>query len=71
MFSNPGFACYAIHKQSIEDFINMLSKEDDPQDPVVQCHCAVQCCLDWSCLSSDEIKYIEREVSRRWQQNCR
>ena len=26
-FADPGFACYAIHKESIEEFIDLLAKE--------------------------------------------
>ena len=31
-FDDPAFACYAMHKQSIEDFIDELEERDDPID---------------------------------------
>lgn len=66
MFSNPASACYAMHKQSIEDFIEMLSKTKDPNDEETQLLCAEACNLNWDLLDKNEIEYIEREVSRRW-----
>ena len=68
MFVNdPGFACYAIHKDSIEEFINLLAKEDDPNDSGTQMYCARICNLDWRLLDVEEKSYIESEVSRKWQ----
>ena len=66
-FDDPGFACYAIHKDSIEEFINLLAKEDDPNDSETQMYCARICNLDWKLLDIEEKSYIESEVSRKWQ----
>jgi hypothetical protein len=65
-FDDPAFACYAMHKQSIEDFIDELSKVSNPNDPNIQNCIADDCCLVFSLLTDDEKEYIEREVSRRW-----
>lgn len=60
---DPGFACYAMHKDSIEAFIQRLAFADDPNDTDTQRAIADDVGLDWQVLTSDEIKYIERRVS--------
>ena len=66
-FNDPGFACYAIHKDSIEAFIRKLAFADNPNDTDTQREIARDVGLDWQVLTSDEIEYIEREVSKRCQ----
>lgn len=74
--SGPGCQCsmehlafnaYAVRQQQIEDFINMLAATSDPNDYDNQWTVALCANLNMSSLSDDEIKYIEREVSRRCQ----
>ena len=60
---DPAFACYAMHKDSIEAFIRRLAQADDPNDTDTQREIADEVGLDWQLLTSDEIKYIERRVS--------
>ena len=67
MFQDLAFAGYAIHKKSIEDFIEMLSQQRNPNDEDIQYLCAEACDINWDLVDSEERKYIEREVSRRWQ----
>ena len=60
------FNAYAFHQQQIEDFIDALAATSDPNDYSNQC-AAAQCAgLDPNTLTSDEIKYIEREVAKRY-----
>ena len=63
---DPAFACYAMHKDTIEAFIRRLAFADDPNDTDTQRKLADEVGLDWHLLTPDEIEYIEREVSRRW-----
>ena len=63
---DPAFACYAMHKDAIEAFIQRLIFADDPNDTDTQRELADEVGLDWHLLTLDEIEYIEREVSRRW-----
>lgn len=59
------FNAYAFHQQEIEDFIEVLAATDDPNDRANQ-YAAARCVgLDPNSLTSDEIKYIEREVAKR------
>ena len=60
---DPAFACYAIHKDSIEVFIQRLAFADDPNDTDTQRQIADEVGLNWQLLTSDEIEYIERRVS--------
>lgn len=73
--SGPGCQCsmehlafnaYAFHQQQIEDFINVLAATSDPNDYSNQCTAAQCAGLDPNTLTSDEIKYIEREVAKRY-----
>jgi hypothetical protein len=65
-FADPGFACYAMHKDAIEAFIRKLAFAADPNDTDTQRRIARDVGLDWQALTSDEIEYIEREVSKYW-----
>lgn len=65
--TNVAFSAYAFHQQKIEDFINALAACPDPNDYEVQRSLARQilgCSLDR--LTDAEIKYIEKEVAKRW-----
>ena len=63
--TNVAFSAYAYHQQEIEDFIEVLSASDDPNDSHEQ-YAAARCIgLDPNSLTSDEIEYIEREVAKR------
>ena len=66
MFQDPAFACYAMHKQSIEDFIMALSRSDNPNDTATQNLLAWQCNLNPDLLTPQEKEYIERQVSSLW-----
>lgn len=64
--TNVAFSAYAFHQQEIEDFIDALAATPDPNDYSNQI-LAAQCAkLDPNSLTSDEIKYIEREVAKRF-----
>lgn len=58
------FTMYAAHTQQIEDFIDALAATSDPNDYSNQCAVAECVGLNLNSLTSDEIKYIESEVSR-------
>ena len=63
---NVAFSAYAFHQQEIDDFIEVLAATDDPNDRANQ-YAAARCVgLDPNSLTSDEIKYIEREVAKRF-----
>lgn len=59
------FNAYAYHQQSIEDFIDALAKNDNPNDPINQRSIARYVGLDFNSLTNAEISYIEEEVSKR------
>lgn len=67
MYGDSMFLCYASHNQKIEDFIDLLAEADDPNDEATQDNLAARVGLTWSWLSDDELRYIEREVAKRWQ----
>ena len=63
---NTAFSAYAYHQQEIEDFIEVLAASDNPND-VDEQYAAARCVgLNPSSLTSDEMEYIEREVSKRY-----
>lgn len=64
---NLAFSAYAFHQQEIEDFIEVLAATDDPNDGNNQIAAARCIGLDPRSLTSDEIKYIEREVAKRFE----
>lgn len=66
MFQDLAFTCYAMHKQSIEDFITALSRAEDPNDTATQNLLARQCNLNFNLLTLQEKEYIERQVSSLW-----
>ena len=68
-FNSPveraAFNAFACHKQTIENFIEILIKSDDPNAWHNQAEAMRKSGLNLNSLTSDEIKYIEREVSKR------
>ena len=50
---DPAFACYAMHKDAIEAFINQLIFTDDPNDTDTQRELAYGVGLDWQMLTDD------------------
>ena len=64
--NNLAFSAYAKHTQEIEDFIELLANSGDPNDGEVQLVVAQYVGLDHTSLTTDEIEYIEREVSKRY-----
>lgn len=62
---NVAFSGYAYHTQTIEDFIDTLAAEDDPNDVWVQQRVAMRFGINLDRLSQSEIFYIEEEVAKR------
>lgn len=60
------YNAFAYHQQKIEDFINALSDERDPNDYWTQRHVARNVGVQIDDFSDDDIEYIEREVAKRW-----
>ena len=63
---NLAFNAYAYHQQKIEDFINTLAAFDNPNESANQYAAAQMVELNINSLTSDEIDYIEREVTKRY-----
>ena len=61
------FEFFAMRQQEIEDFIDALAATSDPNDCSNQCAAAMCAKLDLGSLTSNEVYYIEREVSKRYQ----
>lgn len=59
---NNTFIGWACHKEEIEDFIEVLSATDDPNDRTNQYEAARCVGLNFNLLTSDEVKYIENRV---------
>ena len=53
-------------QKKIEDYINALAASTDPSSPRVQTRAAKMVGLSPEELTAAEIKYIEKEVARRW-----
>ena len=64
--TNVGFSTYAYHQQGIEDFINALAATEDPNDYGVQREIARSLSINMDDFTDADIKYIEREVAKRW-----
>lgn len=62
------FNAYAHHQSVIDEYINRLAAADDPNDGAAQADLLYDVGLSPSDLTSDDIEYIEREVSKRCQQ---
>lgn len=65
MFDDVAFLAYVAQTEAIEDFIDALAQEEDPNDLSTQHRLAYECNLDINTLTSSEIKYIQKEVSER------
>jgi hypothetical protein len=63
--NNKAFSSYAMHQQKIEDVINFLAEAKEPECIYTQTFIFQRVDLDSDTLTTDEVKYIEREVSRR------
>ena len=59
------FNAYAYHQSAIDDYINLLAAADDPNDPYTQTSLLYQVGLTPDTLTSEDMNYIEREVSER------
>lgn len=59
------FNAYAYHQSAIDEYINRLAAADDPNDGATQADLLYGVGLSPSDLTSDDIEYIEREVSKR------
>lgn len=57
---------YFLETQKIEDFIEALAREPDPNDPMVQDEIAYRLGLDLDTLSKWDKEIIGREVAKRW-----
>lgn len=62
---NAAFSAYAYHTTQIEEFIDKLTKEDDPNDVWVQHQLACEVGINLDNLTNSEIAYIEEEVANR------
>lgn len=52
-----------VREQILNDFVEVLLATDDPNDSANQRDAARCVGLDWSTLSSDEIKYLEDKIN--------
>ena len=57
---------YYHHRQKMEDFINALAAEPNPNDLSRQHALARDAGLNLNNLTSFDIDYIEKEVAKRW-----
>jgi hypothetical protein len=65
--NSTAFNAYAYHQSAIDEYINRLATADDPNDGAAQADLLYGVGLNPSDLTSDDIEYIEREVSKRCQ----
>ena len=63
--NNLAFSAYAYHTTQIEELIDRLAQEDDPNDPWVQNRICCDLGISLNHLTASEISYIEEEVSKR------
>ena len=64
--NNKAFSAYAMRSQQLTDIVQQLSTiNDDPNDFLVQQSIFRAVGIDSDTLTDQEVKYIEREVSRR------
>ena len=64
--NNTAFSAYAYHEQQIEDFIEALAASPDPNDGAAQVRIAASIGISPNSLTPDELRYIEREVEKRY-----
>ena len=62
---HTAFNAYAYHQSAIDDYINLLSAADDPNDPYTQTSLLYQVGLTPDALTTEDMNYIEREVNER------
>jgi hypothetical protein len=60
------FTAYAATTQMLEDVINALAREPDPNDIDIQRQICYRYGLNLDFLTDGEIAYVEREVARKW-----
>ena len=63
--NNLAFSAYAYHETKIEELIDRLSQEDDPNDVWVQNRICCELGIHLNHLTDSEIAYIEEEVAKR------
>ena len=63
--NNLAFSAYAYHQSAIDDYVNLLAAADDPNDSYMQTSLLYQVGLSPDALTSDDIEYIEREVTKK------
>lgn len=63
---NFAYTCYAMHTQAIEDVINELAREPNPNNAERQRAICAAYGINLDALTSQEIQYMEREVAKRW-----
>jgi hypothetical protein len=61
------FNAYAYHQTRVDDYVDRLAAANDPNDGATQANLLYAAGLSPDALTSDDIEYIEREVSRRCQ----
>ena len=66
MLNDLGFMWFAMRTDAIENFINELAKEEDPNDADTQERIALEVNLDMDILSEYEKEYIATEVAKKW-----
>ena len=64
--NNLAFSAYAYHQTCIDDYVERLAAADDPNDSATQANLLYAVGLSPDALTSDDIEYIEREVSERY-----
>ena len=64
--NNTAFSAYAYHEQQIEDFIEALAASPDPNDGTAQVRIAASIGISPNSFTPDELRYIEREVEKRY-----
>lgn len=62
---NLAFSAYAFRQQQIEDLVDALAAVNNPNDYATQLSIYKALDFDSDTLTTDEVNYIEREVSRR------
>ena len=63
--NNTAFSAYAYHTTKIEELIDRLAAENDPNDPWVQNQICCELGIHLNHLTDSEISYIEEEVAKR------
>lgn len=61
------FNAYAYHQTCIDNYVDRLAAADDPDDSATQVNLLYAVGLSPDALTSDDMEYIEREVSKRCQ----